>query len=124
MNTNTWQYNYLDISGLFINGVAFPAGTTFSTIARIVQRPYAPITYFNMVYSGLSNDIYTIILANSNDSTSPFVFSSITNNEDEFFESTIVAFSTLTSVVTSVVLSTDDLNTSTLKIYSFTLGYN
>ena len=122
-DTTTWQYNYIDpIGGSFVDGVVFPAGTPDTSIGHIVQRPYAPITYFNMVYSGSTNDAYTIYISNTSSNTIPISFSA-TGNDPDFFESTLTAFSTVTSQVAQVYVSTATGN-STLKLYSVTLGYN
>jgi len=117
-DTTTWQYNYVNSNGIYNEGTIF-APTTTSNIGYIVHRPYAPITYFNMMYNGTQGDNYTVEFCEGA-CTNSYTFSNVTGSP-EIFESTIIPFTTVSSQFMSIVLTT---GANPVTLYSFSLGYN
>jgi len=113
----SFQYNYTDFSG-------FHAGTSLTnpstSIGYVVNRPYAPINYYNIVYNGATAETYSLQLSSSVASAT-YTFSPATPGTPEFTEMYISSISTATSQLVSLSL---DPGASGLTLYSVTLGFN
>jgi len=117
-DATTFQYNYVDPVLGFQAGVSL---SNESTIGYILHRPYAPITYFNLIYSGSNNgDVYAFYLSTAVISYNPYYFSTATAGTPDFIEQLIVPISTPTTQVLPIFLSV----ATGLTLYSATIGHN
>jgi hypothetical protein len=115
-DTTTWQYNYIDMAGQFQPGIDI---STPTTIGYAVLRPNAPVNYMNMVFFGISGESYSVQICLPT-STVQALVSSQTGANPEFVEIS-TSISTVSSTTLAVCI---DPNLNTLRLYSFSLGYN
>jgi len=122
-DTATFQYNYVDTSGLFHAGIQLPTGSDPVTIGTIVARPSAPLRYANIVYStATATDIYNLVFSNSPTNVMTFPFSSLEGGLSFSFSEIPIPPS---GPFTNPLLYTLGVSTATgLYINSLTLGYN
>jgi hypothetical protein len=115
-DTTTWQYNYIDVNGQFQPGIYI---STQTTVGFAVLRPNAPVNYMNMVFSGISGETYSVDICLPT-STVQALVTNQTGADPEFVEIS----TTLTTVSPTVLAVCIDPNPNTLRLYSFSLGYN
>jgi hypothetical protein len=116
-DTTTFQYNYMDSVKGFQTGVPL---SNESTIGYVLNRPNAPIRYFNILFNGSNNgDIYAFYASTS--VYTPYYFSTSVAGSTDFTEQALVPpISTASSQIVPLYLST----ATGLTLYSVTLGFN
>ena len=120
-DTTTFQYNYVDPTLGFQAGVVL---STMNTIGYIVNRPLAPINYFNIAYSTVTaSDTYFLQFSTVSAPPAlygPYYFSTVGSGVPEVYEQYISSISTTTTQPLMMCLSTS----VGLTLYSLTLGFN
>jgi hypothetical protein len=120
-DTTTFQYNYVDPVLGFQAGVVL---STMNTIGYIVNRPLAPINYFNIAYSSVTAlDTYFLQFSTISAPPAlygPYYFSTVGSGVPEVYEQSISSISTTTTQPLMMCLSTS----AGLTLYSLTLGFN
>jgi len=118
-DTTTFQYNFMDPVNGFQTGVPL---SNISTIGFVVNRPLAPINYFNIAYAGNNTtDIYAFLMSSATTTHGPYSFSTSSASSPDFYEVLVSSISTPTSQLLTMYL---DPSVSGLTLYSLTLGYN
>lgn len=120
-DTTTFQYNYVDPTLGFQAGVVL---STMNTIGYIVNRPLAPINYFNIAYSTVTvSDTFSLQFSTISAPPAlygPYYFSTVGPGVPEVYEQYISSISTTTTQPLMMCLSTS----MGLTLYSLTLGFN
>jgi len=123
-DTTTFQYNYVDPVLGFQAGVVLSTINAITTIGYVVNRPLAPINYFNIAYSSITaSDTYFLQLSTVSNPPAlygPYSFSTVNSGVPEVYEQFIPSISTAATQALVMRLST----ATGLTLYSLTLGYN
>jgi len=119
-DTTTFQYNHLDPVLGFQAGV--PLSNASTVVGYTLNRPLAPINYFNFLFNGSNaNDPYAFQLSSATSNYGPFYFSTTAVGTPESYEQMIPPVQSTGSQLLSLSL---DPGVSGLTLYSLTLGYN
>jgi hypothetical protein len=120
-DTTTFQFNSFDPALGFQTGLPLSTGTTLGYIAH---RPYAPLQYFNVVYSSFSVfDTYSLEFSTVSGAPAlygPYYFSSIGTGVPEVYEQFVPPLRT----TATQPLALNFVPRTGVLLYSATLGYN
>ena len=98
--------------------------SSITTLGYITNRPFAPIQYFNVVYSSINAaDTYSLQFSTVSAPPAlygPYYFSSIGLGVPEVYEQFVPSISTSTTRPLAMCLST----ATGVTLYSATIGYN